>query len=61
MSIGALGAAILDFCACVPAPDALTVGQVSKLAGDLFAVGLVVPADFPDGRADAFADMRAMP
>ena len=44
---------------CVPAPDAFTVGQVSKLAGDLLAVWLVIPADLPDGSADAFADMRA--
>jgi hypothetical protein len=29
------------------------------LAGDLLAVGLIIPADFPDGKADAVADMRA--
>ena len=43
----------------VPAPDALTVGQVSKLAGDLLAVWLVIPADLPDGSADSFAHMCA--
>jgi len=45
--------------ACVPAPEVLTVGWTSELTRDLFAVGLVIPADFTGGRADAFADMRA--
>jgi hypothetical protein len=56
---GALVAAASGLDGCVPAPDALTVGQVSKLAGDLLTVWLVIPADLPDGDADAFADMRA--
>ncbi len=43
----------------VPAPDGLTVAQASKLAGDLLAVGLVIPADLPDEGGGAFADMRA--
>jgi hypothetical protein len=29
------------------------------MAGDLLAVWLVLPAVFPDGDADAFADLRA--
>ena len=45
--------------ACVPAPDALTVGQASKLAGDPLAVRLVIPADLPDEYAYALADLRA--
>ena len=44
---------------CVPAPDALTVGQASKLAGDLLAVRLVIQADLPDESVGALADMRA--
>src|SRR5690349_659042 len=44
---------------CVPAPDALTVGQAGELAGDLLAVWLVLPADLPDGDAGAVADLRA--
>jgi hypothetical protein len=47
------------FDACVPAPDALTVGQVSELAGNLLAVQLVIPTDLPDESAGALADMRA--
>src|SRR5271169_3179709 len=59
VSSGALAAAAFGIDGCVPAPDALTVGQVSKLAGDLLAVWLVLPADLPDGSADAVADMGA--
>jgi hypothetical protein len=59
VSSGALVAAAFGLDGCVPAPDALTVGQVSELAGDLLAVWLVLPADLPDGNADTFADMRA--
>jgi hypothetical protein len=44
--IGALVAAASGLDGCVPAPDALTVW-------------LVLPADLPDGSADAFADMCA--
>ena len=58
MSSGAL-AAVSGLDGCVPAPDALTVGKVSKVAGDLLAVWLVIPADLPDGDADAFADVCA--
>ena len=58
MSSGAFAAAASGLDGCVPAPDALAVGQVSKLAGDLPAVWLVLPADLPDGDADAFADLR---
>src|SRR5215831_8999745 len=47
MSSGALAVAAFGLDACVPAPDALTVGQASKLAGDLLAVRLVLPADLP--------------
>ena len=46
MSSGALVAAASGLDGCVPAPDALTVW-------------LVLPADLPDGSADAFADMCA--
>src|SRR6266702_7235480 len=55
------GACCCGFCldGCVPTPDAFTVGQVSKLAGDLLAVWLVIPADLPDSSADAFAHMCA--
>ena len=59
MSSGALAATASGLDGCVPAPDALTVGQVSELAGDLLAVWLVLPADLTDGDADTFADMRA--
>src|SRR5580700_9316841 len=59
VSPGALVAAAFCLDGCVPTPDAFMVGQVSKLAGDLLAVWLVIPADLPDGGADAFADMRA--
>ena len=34
-------------------------GRLSKLAGDLLAVWLVIAADLPDGSADAFANMYA--
>jgi hypothetical protein len=59
VSSGALVAAASGLDACVPTPDAFTVGQVSKLAGDLLAVRLVLPTDLPDGSAGAFAGMRA--
>ncbi len=55
----ALVAAANGLDACVPAPDALTVGQASKLVGDLLAVRLVIPADLPDESASALADARA--
>jgi hypothetical protein len=45
MSSGALAAAASGLDGCVPAPDALTAGQVSKLAGDLLAVWLILTAD----------------
>jgi hypothetical protein len=57
--LGALVAAVSGLDACVPAPDAFTVGQAGKLAGDLFAVGLVIAAVFSDESADALADVRA--
>ncbi len=59
VSSAALVTAASGLDGCVPAPDALTVGQVSKLAGDPLAVWLVIPADLPDGSADALADMGA--
>src|SRR6202050_1812820 len=40
------------------APEALTVGQVSKLAGDLLAFRLVVSADLAYSSAGAVADLR---
>src|ERR1700759_528483 len=58
-SSGPLIAAASGLSGCVPAPDALAVGQVGKLAGDLLAVWLVLPADLPDGDAGAFADLRS--
>jgi len=45
VSSGALVAAASGFDGRVPAPDAFTVGQVGKLAGDLLAVWLVLPAE----------------
>ena len=57
--MGVLVAAASGLDACVPAPNALTVGQVSKLAGDLLAVWLVIAAVLPDEGASAFADMCA--
>ena len=58
MSSGALVTAASGLDDCVLALDALAVGQVGKLAGDLLAVWLVLPADLPDGDAGAFADLR---
>jgi len=54
-----LVAAASGLCACVPAPDALTIWQASKLVGYLLAVRLVLPADLPDEGAGALADMCA--
>jgi hypothetical protein len=59
VSSGALVAAASGLDGRVPAPDALAVGQVSKVAGDLLAVWLVIAADLPDDDTDAFADVRA--
>ncbi len=57
--MGPLAAAAFGLRACLLAPDALTVGQASKLAGDLLAFRLVLTTDLPDKCSGALADISA--
>jgi hypothetical protein len=58
-SPGAHLAAASGFDAWVVAPDALTIGHVGELAGDLLAVRLVIAADLADKGAGAVAGASA--
>lgn len=59
MSPGPLVAASCGLRIFVMAPDAVVFREVGELAGDLFAVRLVMPADFPDEVAGVLANSGA--